>query len=115
MSILQPGYTGPFWRAVTARLTGIGVCTELCRVFTLDEDPELAANMWSVLRAGTWDVSALEMLGAVCPLAPYMAMITKLVDGDACRALLHRGALSTVGAQSIAVFFIRKIFGWRVN
>jgi hypothetical protein len=67
-------------------------------VFTLDEDPELAANMWSVLRACTWDVSALEMLGAVRPLAPYMAMITKLVDDDSCRALLHRGPyLGSIG------------------
>ena len=30
------------------------------------------------------------------PLAPYMAMITKLVDGDSYRALLHRGALSRI-------------------
>jgi len=36
---------------------------------------EVAASMWAILRACTWDISAVEMH------APYVAMITKLIDG----------------------------------
>jgi hypothetical protein len=88
--------TGLLRRAVTAHLKSISVCIELRRAFTLDEDTELAADMWSVLRSCTWDISVLKMLGSLRPLAPYMAMITKLVDGDSFRVLLHHGALSRI-------------------
>jgi hypothetical protein len=37
--------TGPLRLAVTSRLKGIGVCTELQRAFALDENPDLAADM----------------------------------------------------------------------
>jgi hypothetical protein len=80
--------------AVTARLQVIGVCPELRCAFKFEEDKVLSSNMWHVLRANSWDNSTVEMLGSVRPLALYMAMITKIVDGASCRTLLNQGAFS---------------------
>ncbi len=106
---------------MTARIQVIGVCPRFRCAFKFDENRALSSNMWHVFRACTWDVSTVEMLGSVRPFAPYMAMISKLVDGDSCNALLNQGALFRLrmrarqGSCASIRYLIKKFFTATAN
>ena len=56
--------------------------------------------MWTILRSCVWDVSVIETLAPIRPLASSMSQLKKLLDRDTVRTLLAFGTLSRLRHRS---------------
>ena len=92
--------TGPLRHAVTLKLRSIKVCSDVRAAFGLDRNKVVADSMWTILRSCVWDVSVIETLAPIRPLASSMSQLKKLLDRDTVRTLLAFGTLSRLRRRS---------------